>query len=69
MHGFGYCVLADGELASACNSAFCAAVGRRWAWRPGSLTGGRDWHGRWLPPSFKEPAARAGASLGVLVGE
>ena len=24
MHGFGYCVLADGELASACDSAFCA---------------------------------------------
>jgi RimJ/RimL family protein N-acetyltransferase len=23
-HGFGYCVLADGELASACDSPFCA---------------------------------------------
>ena len=24
-HGFGYCVLADAELASACDTAFCAA--------------------------------------------
>ena len=23
-HGFGFCILADGELASACDSAFCA---------------------------------------------